>query len=169
MRILITGFIVLVIWSFFSMWLYVDILRPLTREQVTVQPVTPPVDRVADSLARLYASMPKELKLFFDFDKTKMLPAPGADSSIASFKEWMGKYPSSVLLVTGHTDFIGKPDYNRELALKRAETVKKFLLEKGIPGVRMETAAAEPATDLINQLSAGGRAENRKTEVSIKK
>ncbi|MGD0582985.1 MAG: OmpA family protein [Bacteroidales bacterium] len=169
MRILITGFVILVIWSFFSMWLYVDVLKPQTKKQMVVQPVPENQNREADSLAKLYASMPKELRIFFDFDKTKMIPNPAADSSIVQFKAWMAKYPAALLTVTGRTDFIGKPDYNMKLGTKRADIVKKFLESKGIPSDKMVIVPAEQEIPLINQIRTTERAQNRRTEVTIKK
>jgi outer membrane protein OmpA-like peptidoglycan-associated protein len=169
MRILITGFVILVIWSFFSTWLYVDVLKPQTKKQVVVQPVPENQNREADSLAKLYASMPKELWIFFDFDKSKMLPGTAAESSIAEFKAWMAKYPATILTVTGRTDFIGKPEYNQKLATERADIVKKFLESKGIPSDKIVTLQAEQEKSLINQITSGERAQIRRTEVTIKK
>ena len=71
MRILITGFFVFAVWSFFSMWLYVDILKPAARKQVVAEPVVEKPDSVADSLALLRASMPRDMLIFFDFDKAQ--------------------------------------------------------------------------------------------------
>jgi outer membrane protein OmpA-like peptidoglycan-associated protein len=151
------------------MWLYVDILKPATKKQVVVQPVPENQNREADSLAKLYASMPRDLKFFFDFDKTKMIPDPGIDISIAGFKEWMAKYPATILIVTGHTDFIGKPEYNRKLAIGRAETVKKFLESKGIPPGKMEAGPADKESPPVDQILSSERAQNRRTDVTIKK
>ena len=169
MRILVTGFAVLVIWSFFSMWLYVDVLKPQTRHHEIIQPAPPVQNREADSLAKLYASMPRDLKIYFDFDKTKMLPPQDVESSISALKDWIMKYPSTILVVTGHTDFIGKPDYNKKLATERAVVVKKYLGEKGFPPDKVITATADSDNDPANQLTAAERAEHRKTEVTIKK
>ncbi len=168
MRILITGFVILVIWSFFSMWLYVDILKPQTKHQVIVQPV-PQVNREADSLAKLYALMPKELRIYFDFDKSEMLPSLSADGSISDFKSWIEKYPGAVLIVTGRSDFIGTTEYNQKLSAARAETVRKFLAGKGIPDSKIEIATAGPEQSLLNQITSAERAESRRTEVTIKK
>jgi len=168
MRILFTGFVIFVIWSFFSMWLYVDILKPATKKQVVVQPVPENQNREADSLAKLYASMPKELKIYFDFDKTKMIVNPSADSSIAQFKAWMAKYPATVLTVTGHTDFIGTPEYNLKLGAQRADVVKKFLESKGLPSDKLMTIS-EGGQKSLGQVTSWERAENRKAEVTIKK
>lgn len=169
MRILITGFFVLVVWSFLSMWLYVDILKPATRKQVVVQqPLPETQNREADSLAKFYASMP-HFDLYFDFDKAKIEADPETDGNINSLKAWMEKYPASVITVTGHADFIGTPDYNLKLGLERAEIVKKFLEGKGIPSDKMVTASVGAEHPVEGYITSYGRAKNRRTEVTIKK
>ena len=169
MRILITGFIVLVVWSFLSMWLYVDILKPATRKQVVVQqPLPEPQNREADSLAKFYASMP-HFDLYFDFDKAKIEADPETDGNIAKLKAWLEKFPVSIITVTGHADFIGTPDYNLKLGLERAEIVKKFLEGKGIPSEKMVTASVGAEHPAEGYITSYGRAKNRRTEVTIKK
>jgi len=169
MRIFITGFFVMVIWSVFSMWLYVDILKPATRKQVVVQqPMPETQNREADSLAKLYASMPR-LYLYFDFDKAKLEADPETEGKIAELKTWMEKYPASVITITGHTDFIGTPEYNQKLGLDRAEIVKKFLAGKGIPEDKMITASMGAEQPVGGLITSYGREKNRRTEVTIKK
>jgi outer membrane protein OmpA-like peptidoglycan-associated protein len=169
MRVLITGFIVFVIWSFFSMWLYVDILKPLTRKQPVVQPIPESQTREADSLKQFYASMPKDLMIFFEFDKSKFKTDPQIDSSIGEFKKWLEKYPDYKLHVIGHTDFIGTPDYNIDLGLERAQVIQKYLETQGIASEKIVTSSrgkADPVADLI---TSKGRAKNRRTEITLKK
>jgi hypothetical protein len=62
MRILITGAIVFVIWCFFSSWLYNDILLPVMRKPVPVLATPVSQTNEADSLMKLKASMPKNLR-----------------------------------------------------------------------------------------------------------
>ena len=93
MRILITGFVFFIVWSFFSMWLYVDILKPLTKKPPVVQPIPESQIREADSLKQFYASMPKDLMIYFEFDKAKFKTDPQIDNSVAEFKKWLAKYP----------------------------------------------------------------------------
>jgi outer membrane protein OmpA-like peptidoglycan-associated protein len=42
-------------------------------------------------------------------------------------------------VVAGHTDAKGSAEYNKQLSLRRAETVKRFLVEKGINPARLNT------------------------------
>lgn len=169
MRILITGFILLVVWSFFSMWLYVDILKPMTIKQVIVQPVPEGLTREADSLKKFYASMPKDLMIYFEFDNSKFKSDPKTDSSIAEFKKWMDKYPEYKLHITGHTDFIGSPEYNLELGLKRAQIVQKYVETRGITPGKIVTSSMGKEQQIADLITSAGRAMNRRTEISIKK
>jgi OmpA-OmpF porin, OOP family len=168
MRILITGFVVFVIWAFFSTWLYNDVLLPVINKPVAVQTTPEPKNPVADSLAKLIASMPKTLSIYFEFDKYKFKSDPQTDSRIAEFKTWLDKYPASMLSVTGHTDLVGTVNYNQALALKRAQVMEKYLEAQGIVAGRMLTESKgkdQPAADYI---TSEGRAKNRRTEISIK-
>ena len=169
MRIIITGFIALVIWSFLSTWLYVDILKPATRKPVVSQVSENSQTREADSLVKLNASMPEVLCFYFEFDRAKLAPEQVADSRIDELKAWLDKYPGSMIQVTGHTDFIGTPEYNYDLGLVRAKVVKEYLETKGIPSERIETISRgedDPVSDIS---TSEGRRLNRRTEVSIKK
>ncbi len=47
------------------------------------------------------------------------------------------------IALTGHTDRVGKPAFNRRLALRRAETVRQVLLDLGIPEDRIVRVEAE--------------------------
>jgi outer membrane protein OmpA-like peptidoglycan-associated protein len=42
-------------------------------------------------------------------------------------------------MVAGHTDAKGSAQYNKQLSLKRAEAVKRFLVGKGVDGGRLDT------------------------------
>jgi len=168
MRILVTGFVAFVIWCFISAWLYNDILLPVINKPVTVQTIPQPQSNTADSLAQLKASMPGALLIYFEFNDSKFKPDPQTDNSIATFKSWLGKYPSSMLTVTGHSDLVGTPEFNQELGIKRARVVGKYLESMGIISSKMildSKGESEPAADY---LTADGRAKNRRTEISIK-
>lgn len=168
MRILITGFVVFVIWAIFSSWMYNDILLPVIHKPVTVQTIPEPLNPVADSLAKIYASMPKTLMISFDFDKSKFKADPHTDSKIAEFKMWLEKYPASVLHVTGHTDLVGTPEYNLALALKRAQIIAKYIETQGINSGRVITESKGETEPIAGYITTEDRAKNRRTEISIK-
>ena len=168
MRILFTGFVAFVIWCFISAWLYNDILLPVIKSPAPELTIPEPNSIVADSLAKIKASMPANLKIYFEFNKAEFKPDPQTDSNINTMKAWLDKYPSSMLYVTGHSDLVGTPEYNHDLGLNRAQVVARYLEAMGIATGKMVVESkgeTEPAADY---LTADGRSMNRRTEISIK-
>jgi outer membrane protein OmpA-like peptidoglycan-associated protein len=170
MRILTTGFILFVIWSFFSMWLYVDILKPMVkRTEVTVQPVSEKQTREADSLKKFYDSMPKDLMIYFDFDKANFKGDPQIDNSISEMKKWIETYPDYKVHIIGHTDFIGTPDYNFALGMKRAEIASIYVGKQGITPDKIVVTSVGSEQNVDNQITSEGRSKNRRTVITLKK
>jgi outer membrane protein OmpA-like peptidoglycan-associated protein len=170
MRILITGFILFVIWSFFSMWLYVDILKPMTKEtEVVVQLLSEKQTREADSLKKFYDSMPKDLMIYFDFDKSNFKGDPQIDNSVSEMKKWIETYPDYKVHIIGHTDFIGTPEYNLALGMRRAEIVKDYVGKQGIVPDKTVVTSAGKEQNMDNQITSEGRSKNRRTVITLKK
>ena len=168
MRILVTGFVLFVIWCVVSAWLYNDILLPSMKKPVTTPTISQTNTREADSLAKIKASMPGTLMIHFGFNDAKFKPDPQLDNTISDLRSWLNKYPSSKLIVTGHTDLVGKVDYNGKLGLKRAIIVEKYLEGKGINAARI-VAESKGATDpCAGYITEEERAKNRRTEITVK-
>ena len=168
MRTLITGFVVFVIWCFISAWLYNDILLPAVRKPVPVQTIPESQTIVADSLMKLKGLMPEALLIYFEFNDAKFKPDPRTDISIAEFKSWLDKYPGSMLSITGHTDLVGTPDYNKALGMKRANVIGKYLEDRGINSGRIISESQGESKPAADYITSDGRAKNRRTEISIK-
>jgi outer membrane protein OmpA-like peptidoglycan-associated protein len=74
---------------------------------------------------------PVDYTLFFGFDKARVnLANQKVIDSILS--NWKGK-KGLTYKVVGHADMVGSEKYNLVLSQKRAEAVKKILINKGIP------------------------------------
>ena len=169
MRILIIGFIVFVIWSFFSVWLYVDIIKPAVSKPEPVEEIAEIQTNPVDSLIQPTALRPDDLIIYFEFDKAEFKPDLEKDGRIAEFITWLDNNPESVINITGHTDIIGTREYNKLLGLKRAQNIQKYLENKGIETEKMITESHgedDPATD---QNTEEGRAMNRRAVLTIKK
>jgi outer membrane protein OmpA-like peptidoglycan-associated protein len=147
----------------------VDVLKPALKKTVPVVTVPEATNNVADSLAKIYALMPKDLVIWHDFDKARLIANPQMEARLAEFKSWLDKYPESMLLVTGHTDLVGTPEYNQALGLERARAAQKFLETKGFPASRMIVASKGEEEPAAGYITADERAKNRRTVISIKK
>lgn len=73
---------------------------------------------------------------------------------------------SSKILIEGHTDNVGSDAYNMELSAKRAESVKRYLVEKfGIESNRLETRGLGSSRPVASNDTSWGRAQNRRVEL----
>lgn len=75
--------------------------------------------------------------------------------------------PDAKITITGHTDYIGSPEYNYNLGLQRAERVKQLLIIKGIAPERIVVLSKGEEQPVANNGSAAGRAKNRRVEINI--
>lgn len=168
MKILVTGFAVFVIWCFISAWLYNDYLLPALKKPAPVTAIPENQTNEADSLVKLRESMPKNLIIYFEFDRSKFKPDAQTNESISEFKSWLEKYPGSMLSVTGHTDMVGTPEYNMKLGMKRAQAVSEYLESKGIPAGKIVAESKGETMPAAGYITEEGRAKNRRTDISIK-
>jgi outer membrane protein OmpA-like peptidoglycan-associated protein len=168
MRIIVFGVLAFVIWSVFSSWVFNDKLLPVFRKKAL--PVTAPdiETRVADSLAQLKASMPEDLLIYFDFDRSGLKSDPQLGSVIAPFRSWLEKYPGSKLLITGHTDLVGTHEYNMQLGMKRAQIVARHVQTLGISGNRILVESGGETRPIAGYITEENRAKNRRAEITIK-
>ncbi|TGM92065.1 OmpA family protein [Leptospira levettii] len=65
--------------------------------------------------------------ILFDFNDSKL--KPDAESAVAKIAEILKKYPDREIRVSGHTDNIGKKEYNQKLSEERAKSVLHSLVD----------------------------------------
>ncbi len=76
-------------------------------------------------------------------------------------------YPDVKLEIGGHTDNVGKPEFNMELSQKRAESVKEYLVGKGISSDRLTAVGYGMDKPLTSNKTAADKAKNRRTEFTL--
>lgn len=69
--------------------------------------------------------------------------------------------------LTGHTDNIGSPKFNQRLSLFRANTIKEYLVQKGVDPERVETEGKGLTEPLNENKTDEERARNRRVELTI--
>ncbi len=75
--------------------------------------------------------------------------------------------PELRVSVEGHTDSKGSADHNRELSKNRADSVKRYLVQNGVPGERLETVGWGPDKPIADNRTKDGRERNRRVEFII--
>lgn len=75
--------------------------------------------------------------------------------------------PSVKVEVQGYTDNIGSAKANKALSLKRANTVKKYLVARGISASRINVVGYGESNPVGDNKDAAGRAMNRRIEFKV--
>lgn len=73
--------------------------------------------------------------VLFDYDKSYI--REDAKPTLDQVKSLMELYPTSILIISTHSDSRGSVVYNQQLSMSRAMSVKGYLLKKGIDPARM--------------------------------
>ena len=69
--------------------------------------------------------------------------------------------------IEGHTDNVGSAEHNRKLSQARADSVKAYLVKKGVNADRLESVGYGPDRPIDTNKTAKGRANNRRVEFVI--
>jgi OOP family OmpA-OmpF porin len=103
----------------------------------------------------------------FEFDSADL-----TDDSISSLDQAVAilrKHPDVRFEVGGHTDSMGKDDYNQGLSERRAQSVLAYLVAQGIDASRMTSVGFGESKPVASNDTEKGRAKNRRTELVVKK
>ena len=75
--------------------------------------------------------------------------------------------PNYIIEIQGHTDNVGNYQYNIDLSEKRAQAVRDYLIQHGVPAERMTAHGYGPDRPLTTNDTKEGRAVNRRVEFNI--
>ncbi len=98
-------------------------------------------------------------RVFFDFDSYS-LRSDGA-SVLDAQAAWLVRYPMVQIRIEGNADERGTREYNFALAARRANSVRDYLVSRGMAGNRIETVSFGKERPINEASSEEGWAQNR--------
>ena len=105
-------------------------------------------------------------KVHFSFGQSKSI----TDYSQARLDELVGylnHFPSCVIQMEAHADYIGAQDENVKIALEREQIVAQYLLSKGIAENRLKRLTKEEQLNLLTQDEKDGGGKSRRVEFKV--
>jgi outer membrane protein OmpA-like peptidoglycan-associated protein len=103
-------------------------------------------------------------EIHFGFNSAEILP--GSEVVLNQIAKVLQENPKMELIIEGHTDNVGGAKFNLELSRKRAEAVKRWLVDKaGIGEVRLTTVGYGLSRSIADNSTEEGRAKNRRVEL----
>jgi outer membrane protein OmpA-like peptidoglycan-associated protein len=101
------------------------------------------------------------------FDTGKQTLRPAAREKLAKISGIMLAYPGLKLGIEGNTDSVGGDVYNQGLSERRAESVRGYLAEQGIPASSMTAVGFGKTQPIASNDTAAGRQLNRRVELVV--
>jgi OOP family OmpA-OmpF porin len=99
----------------------------------------------------------------YDFNKSDLKPEGKA--TLDKIARDLSKIKLEVIIAVGNTDSIGTDAYNMALGQRRAQSVKSYLVSKGVDGSRIYTESKGKSNPVASNATAEGRAKNRRTDI----
>jgi OmpA-OmpF porin, OOP family len=103
--------------------------------------------------------------VLFDFDKSVIKPE--GKSKLDDLANKVKGINLEVVIAVGHADSIGSDEYNQRLSVRRAESVKAYMVSKGLEPNRVYTEGKGEKQPVASNKTADGRAKNRRTEIEV--
>jgi outer membrane protein OmpA-like peptidoglycan-associated protein len=115
----------------------------------------------------LYETVLTDDKVKFGFDVAKL--SPEAQSALDTFANQLVQEGRGVYIeIQGHTDATGSEDYNEQLGLERAETVRRYLSQQHkFPLHRINVISYGETAAVADNKSREGRAQNRRVALVV--
>ena len=107
-------------------------------------------------------------KTIIQFKHNSMGLSDEAHEKLEQFVEFSSANPVSEIIVEGYSDSLGHPVYNKNLSKMRAEVVKKYLVNRGVPATKIEVVGMGPENPIASNETFEGRKLNRRIEISVK-
>ena len=105
-------------------------------------------------------------KIHFEFNRWNIRPVsfPILDDVVAVLQQ---NPQIKKIRIEGHTDWIGSDEYNMKLSVKRANSVRDYLIQKGIAADRLVAEGFGESQPIGDNNTDLGRAKNRRTEFTV--
>jgi len=137
--------------------------------KVTPPPPPPPPMKQSEPMKPKPKPVAEKVTLaadvLFDFDKA-VLKNEGK-SKLDDLATKVNAINLEVVIAIGHTDSIGADAYNQKLSVRRAESVKAYLVSKRVPPNRIYTEGKGEKQPVASNKTKDGRAKNRRVEIEV--
>jgi OOP family OmpA-OmpF porin len=103
-----------------------------------------------------------------EFDTAKSVVKEKYYDDIKRVADFMKAYPETNAVIEGHTDNVGKAEYNDRLSDARAKSVRQYLIDKfGIDASRITSAGYGMNKPIASNDTKEGRQKNRRVEAVL--
>lgn len=140
--------------------------RRLEEQQQVMQQATQgtgvAVTRTPDNQLKL--NIPSDIS----FDKNSAVLKPELRDVLSTFAKGLADKPGLLVRIVGHTDSSGNDAINNPLSQQRADTVRNFLEDRGVPASRIEAVGRGSREPIASNDTPEGQGRNRRVEIFLR-
>ena len=103
--------------------------------------------------------------ILFDTNSSDLKPA--ARTNLQNLATSLQNNPQTNILIVGHTDNTGTDQYNQDLSVRRAASVKTFIASNNVANSRLSTSGKGESEPIADNNTVDGRSQNRRVEIVI--
>ncbi|WP_338325341.1 OmpA family protein [Solirhodobacter olei] len=118
---------------------------------------------VQNTGSELVVTLPEDI--LFATDSTAV--RPGLQRELGKLAQNLNNNPDSKITIVGHTDNTGPAAHNQTLSFRRAQAVEGILMDDGVRPDRLLAYGKGESDPVATNLTAAGRAQNRRVEIHI--
>lgn len=100
---------------------------------------------------------------------TAELEGEQSKASLIELAAFLKENPIVKIRISGHTDNAGDPGLNKALSLQRAGSIRRFLIEQGVPADNLRTSGWGGTKPIASNSTEEGRIKNRRVEIQVEK
>jgi OOP family OmpA-OmpF porin len=138
-------------------------LAPKKAAPAAAKPAAKPAAKAAPAVTQSKITL--QADTLYDFDKATLKPEGRA--TLDKVAKDLSKIKLEVIIAVGNTDSVGSDAYNMALGQRRAQSVKAYLVSKGVDGSRVYTESKGESNPVASNATAEGRSKNRRTDIEV--
>jgi peptidoglycan-associated lipoprotein len=145
--------------------------HPDTAKTATPEPTTAPaamVERAEAAVPPPANFVPRAELVDLRFRSGQVDVTKADHAALDVVVRWLKAHPSAVMMVEGHTDDLGTREGNLAVGEKRALSIEKYLVERGVEPGRVSVATAGSDRPMCEQKTDACRAKNRRARFLVK-
>ena len=104
-------------------------------------------------------------RIYFDLDSYQV--SAEARPRLDAQAQWLQRYPSITVRIEGNADERGTREYNLALGARRAESIRNYLIDRGVPAGRIDTISFGKERPIAQGSTEDSWARNRNGHTAI--
>jgi OOP family OmpA-OmpF porin len=137
---------------------------PVVEEAPTLEAEEPPVEVAVEEPQAEMPKLMEQSEIHFGFDSAGL--SSEARMALDSVVRYLMDNSEVKVAVRGHTDSTGPVAYNLKLGLKRAQSVRDYLVSQGVDGDRLSLESKGESEPISTNFTPEGRKMNRRVEIA---